>query len=78
MIAFLLIWFGIGLLYSPFTYAMSFGYWQKKYAILSTRDYREDVHISLIFAALGALAGPFEIIISIHMFKPGKYGMKWK
>jgi len=74
---FYLIWFGAGLVSAPFVYAMSFYYWQTKYAEISPQNRTEDRQKSIVFGLLGIPMGFISLPLYYSLCKE-HLGLKWK
>jgi hypothetical protein len=68
------IWITAWILCGVPTYAISFAYWQGKYATLAKESYWDD----LIFSACFALLGPVGLFVSFFSSGFAKYGFKFR
>lgn len=74
---FLLIWYGCGLLGAPFSYAICFYYWQKRYPLLAEKGYHQDRKGSGYWGFLSFLMGPVGLLFSLLIYRH-HLGLKWR
>lgn len=73
------IFYGIGVLCAPFVYAISFAYFQRKFALIAKKNYKADRNYSIFLSILSLVTGPvFFLTLYFWLSKRAVYGLKWK
>lgn len=73
----LLIWYGLGLLFSPLVYAMWFYHFQTKYPEVAKYDYSSDRLLAIRAAFISILCGPLGILLLCFLERKC-LGLKWR
>lgn len=74
---FLIIWFVLGAILAPFSYAMNLAYFQGKYKSIAKEIYEDNVSLSVLVGML-TFTVPLIFVLSIVLTDFAKHGLKWK
>lgn len=78
MTTILIIWFGLGLVLAPFTYAWTLAYFQGEFPSIAETYYKKDIRTAILFGVL-AIFFPIPVMgANLLTFKKFKHGLKWK
>jgi len=75
--AFLVAWFGLGMVLAPFSFTLEFAYFQRKWPRLAPKFYQADLRFGIVTAILTIISWPV-FVVALILSEFGRYGLKWK